>query len=184
MLRYVLIALGIVSTLPPASRALEVPKLTLEDALRATSPLIPAAWGGIWATAESTHVCGNPTITMTDAGFDTLCSGTPVIDESGGLTCTGTADDVSANVSCSVTFPAGPPPCTATISINLMATRNGNSAFVTFTESHTFTPTNCAGMADTCEVTESTYTRVGPEPVPCTSPVEPTTWGMIKSSYR
>jgi hypothetical protein len=181
----VALVLATLSITPAASSAAGFASFSLEDAFRAGgSPPIPAAWAGVWAAADSIHACGNPTITGTDADFDTLCTGAPVIDESGGLSCSGTADDVSANVVCSVTFPAGPPPCTAMISVSIVATRNGNSAFVTFTESTSFTPTNCAGMPNTCEVTETTMTRIGPEPSPCTSPVEASTWGGVKASYR
>jgi hypothetical protein len=186
MIRRLALVAAALSIAPSPSSAADPAAFSLGDALRAAgSPTIPAAWAGIWATADSTHDCGNPTITGTDAGFDTLCTGSPVFEDDTGLgfTCTGTADDVSANVTCTVTFQPLPG-CTVDASIHLVATRNGNNAFATRTTTTTFTPPNCAFQPDTCEITETTLVRVGPEPSPCSSPVAPSTWGSVKASYR
>jgi hypothetical protein len=186
MRRHLALILGVVGFTPAASRAVELPSLSLEDALRSAGiPTIPAAWSGIWATADTTYDCGNPTVTGTQADFDTLCTGAPIINDDGGLgfICSGTVDDVSVNVTCTASFEVSPG-CTADISGQIVGTRNGESAFVTQTATTTFTPTNCAFQPDTCEITEMTMTRIAPEPASCSAPVEPSSWGEVKAYYR
>jgi hypothetical protein len=173
---------ALVLSLPSASPAAGLPSMTLGDALAAGNLTIPAAWSGIWSVADTSHACGDPTL-ETDVTVDTLCTGAPVVDDPFDiLDCTGsTVDDVSANVNCAgfVEFPG----CRIDVSLTIVAARNGDSYVATSTSSQTFTPTGCGGV-DECTVTESTGTRIGPEPPDCQTPVDASTWGLVKSRYR
>ena len=180
------VILSMLSISLPGSAAADLPPLpTLSAALRsAGGPVVPAAWAGVWATTDSVHLCSDPTILFTDSGLDTLCTGDPIQDEQGGITlsCSGTVDDTSVDITCTGSEELSPG-CTVNYETTIVATRNGDSYSGALTVNATFTPPLCDGSPDICIVTESTGTRVGPEPPDCLSPVEEGTWGRVKAAY-
>jgi hypothetical protein len=181
-----LLAAGIVTLFITAqsARAADFRVPTLGDALlRAGNPTIPAAWSGIWAFEDSTHLCSDPMVIFTSTGFDTLCTGGSIEEGQGGipLDCTGTVDDNSVDVTCTGTDDSDPL-CIIHYSFHLVANRNGDSFFAESTIDVTYEPSGCD--FDQCIVTETTATRTGPEPPGCLTPVEPSTWGTIKAQYR
>jgi hypothetical protein len=147
-----------------------------------TDPALPHAWAGVWQSTNVDSNCVNHTYTGTTYSTDTLCTNQAI---GGGpqVTCTGTTSDTAIDISCSGTeeiFPG----CSVTYSFTLVATRSGETLQAATTSSQVFTPTLCAGLADTCTKTVTTATRIGPEPADCATPVEPDTWGEMKSRYK
>jgi hypothetical protein len=185
MLRLVVVAVLVLSSFAAPAGAL--PAMTFGEALRSAGIVtLPAAWAGVWAYEDTSYACGDPQNFQTDAGNDTLCTGQWLGDNPNdtlNFDCSGsTIDDVSANISCTLSMDFGG--CVIDVSISYVATRNGETYFLTATESRTFTPTGCGG-ADECTVTETTATRIGPEPPECPlTAVDATTWGSVKSRYR
>jgi hypothetical protein len=187
MIRSFVLAVLVLSTLPSGARAGGLPVVPFGEALRSAGNItLPAAWAGVWSYEDTSYACGDPENFQTDAGVDTLCTGMPLGDEPNDpfdFDCSGsTIDDDSANITCTFSMDFGG--CVVDFSISYVATRNGDTYFLTTTESQTFTPTGCGG-ADQCTVTETTATRIAPEPVEwCLTPVAATTWGQVKAHYR
>jgi hypothetical protein len=180
------LAVAVLSILPSAAGAAGPPPMTFAEVLRSLgNPTIPAAWSGIWSYEDTMYVCGNPAVTGTDAGLDTLCTGEWVADDpddSFDFDCSGfTIDDNNANITCTFSMDFGG--CLVDFSASYVATRTGDRYFLTSTVSQTFTPTGCGG-ADECVVTEETADRIGPEFPACLTPVDATTWGSVKARYR
>jgi len=183
MLRFFVLGIATLSITVQSARAAEFRVPTFGDALRSAGDLtIPAAWSGIWAKEDSLHLCSDPTVFVTRAGFDTLCTGATFDEEAGGimLNCTGMVDDDSADITCTGTDNSDPD-CTVLFDVHIVAMRNGDSFFRVSTANITHEPPSCD--FDGCIVTETTATREFPEPAECLTPVEPGTWGMIKSRY-
>lgn len=185
-LRYFVLAIVVLSFMPrdAHSAAFHVP--SFGQALRGSVPSIPAAWAGIWTFRDTTHTCADPnTITGTDSGLDTLCTGQVFQDSTGGVqvNCTGTVTDNSADVTCTGSFQFFPG-CDVQFTNHLVATRNGNQAFVTTTFNTVYTPSMCLLQLDSCDVTESTLARIAGEPTSCMTPVQRSTWGAVKVHYR
>jgi hypothetical protein len=184
MLRYCVLVIAILSITTANVRAAGFHVPTLGEVLQRSGEVtIPAAWSGIWSHQDSLHLCGNPTIFLTGTGEDTLCTGGAFPQGPGGVTldCTGTVDDDSADLTCTGTDDSDP---TCIIHYNLLfvATRNGENFFAEGTVTTTHEPQFCD--FDACIVTEITATRVAPEPAECLTPVEASTWGMLKARYR
>ncbi len=173
-----------------SASAAETPRPTFFDVIRALSHergdnTIPAAWAGVWNFVDSDYDCITKEFIGTDANVDTLCTGTPVIDDEGfKLNCSGTIDDTSVDVTCTYTEELDKG-CSVTISISLEGTRSGDTANVTTTFSQDYTPDGCAfGIPDNCTRTEGVGSRIGPEPAECATPVDAVTWGRVKAGYR
>ena len=183
----VVLAVVVLSILPSSARAAGPPPMSFGDVLRSLgNPTIPAAWAGVWTYEDTSYACGNPAVTGTDAGLDTLCTGQWVGDnpnDSFDFDCSGsTIDDNNANIICTFSMSFGP--CQVDFSASYVATRTGDRYFLTSTVSQTYTPLGCGG-ADQCEVTETTADRIAPEPPECPlTPVDATTWGSVKARYR
>jgi hypothetical protein len=145
---------------------------------------IPPAWAGIWHFDNTDFDCSTNDPIGFDSADDTLCTGAEVYP-GGGLvtfTCTGTTNDTSINITC--TGSGGfPPICTVDATVMLVATLSGQDLNATFTTTVVSTPPNCYGQ-DGCVRTETIGTYLGPEPAECASPVEPGSWGRLKSRYR
>ena len=86
---------------------------------------IPAAWQGVWATETEIRACGQAPVLFVESESDTLCAGDILYAEDGiAEECTGTVSDTNVDVTCvfSEDFGDG---CTLTVTIHLVATRNG-----------------------------------------------------------
>jgi hypothetical protein len=150
----------------------------------AGNPTVPAAWAGVWDFNDDDYDCVTNDLLSSDSSADTLCTNAEIFgDSSSGWICSGTTSDTSLEVTCSYTeeIDTG---CTVTIENTLSATRTGETLVATATSSQTFTPTGCAFIPDNCIRTETTGTRIGPEPPNCTTAVGPSTWGRTKAQYR
>jgi hypothetical protein len=145
---------------------------------------LPPAWSGIWSYSDTTYACGNPTPTYSSSGLDTLCAGQDVLGGSGSTyNCTGSFTDTDGNVTCTAVDTAFTG-CSYTVTINIVATRSGDTYTSTTTTTTTWSPASCAGVANSCYVTNSHGTRTGPQPPNCGTPVVPLTWGRIKLLER
>jgi hypothetical protein len=125
-----------------------------------------------------------------DSGIDTLCAGRaydPAPDSPYQLECTGTVTTTTVDQHCTFSGPVEGTECTLDITFDFVGTRSGDSSVITQTLSIDVggTGAECAFFPDECTRTVSRATRIGPEPgAYCASPVEPTTWGRVKSQYR
>jgi hypothetical protein len=172
-------------TVEPAfqTKAPITPRPALSDVLEAAgNPTIPAAWGGIWDFSNTDYDCTTQEILGTDTDMDTLCTGDGFAR---GIEtdCSGTVTDTAVDVTCSGQMEVSPG-CNVAFTKTTIATRNGNSMSVTSTFATDYTPDDCAFTPDECVETQSTGTRIGPEPPTCSTSVDGIGWGRIKALYR
>ena len=148
--------------------------------------VIPVEWGGIWQLADDTFDCDTNAFLSSDAQADTLCPGAALPGPAPGeltFSCTTTADADSYEVHCAANVELAPG-CVVAFAYDSTATRTGDTFTATSTSSTTYTG-DCFGMADTCERTETTGTRIAGPPAACEPAAnEGLTWGAVKSSYR
>ena len=103
--------------------------------------------------------------------FTPLASNWSMIDTTVDITCSG-QEEYS-------------PTCVALLTYTLQATRNGDTMTVTSSLSTDFTPDLCyKTIPDFCIETQSTATRVAPEPKDCLTSVDEISWGKVKAFYR
>ncbi len=149
--------------------------------------VVPPEWGGIWESTDDTFDCDTNALMFSSASTDTLCPGAvfgepPVIEEIT-FTCTSSADGDSYTTHCEGSTEMIPG-CLATYVIDTVGTRTGETSVSTTTFSTTFVGA-CFGMADTCQRTESTSTRIAGPPESCVgTPNEGESWGTLKARYR
>lgn len=180
-----LTTLLLIVLLPSRGRTAEVRPISLQQALRAGGFVLPPEWAGLWAFDDTTRACNRGAIESIDMGVDTLCAGfslEPDPTEGGAYSCTGTVTATEIDLQCS--FSISIEGCTLTYQQTLRASRNGDTATSFFQFSMTSTPPLCAFIPDTCFEEYEGFTRIGPAPATCTTPIEPATWGDIKSRYR
>jgi hypothetical protein len=129
--------------------------------------------------------CSDPNVLFAGPGADTLCTGDPIEEGAGDVTlnCTGTIDEDSANITCTGSDEVSPG-CTVDYEMTIVSTRNGETFFIESTLNATYEPKLCDSVPNTCLVTKSHGTRVGPEPPECATPVQPGTWGQLKARYH
>lgn len=165
--------------------------LSLGLAAGAASPsradtVVPVEWGGIWQSLDNTYDCGTNALLFSGAQQDTLCPGTTLPGPPPGemtLDCTTTADGDSYEVHCTANLELAPG-CTVAFAYDTTVTRTGDTYTSVSTSSTTYTG-ECFGLADTCERTESTGTRIaGPSPACDGAADERRAWGAVKLIYR
>lgn len=148
--------------------------------------VIPVEWGGIWQLQDDTYDCITDEFLFSDAPTDTLCPGAVLPGPAPGemtLDCTTTADAGSYHVHCVANVEVVPG-CVVSFTYDSSSTRTGDTFTAISTSSMTYTG-ECFGMADTCERTETTGTRIAGPPASCEPAAnENLTWGAVKSSYR
>jgi len=161
--------------------------LTAVTARAGDEPTLPAAWQGVWSMESIDRICGDSTIIDQQTSVDTLCAGDPFYAEEAQVSCTGTVDDQSADITCSFTqvidekeFPG----CTVTFTFHLEAQRTSAttlSALETLTIDYS---EECpVFFEDSCTETTTTGTLLPGDPE-CVVPIEPGSWASIKSHYR
>ncbi len=148
--------------------------------------VIPPEWGGIWQTQESTFDCDTNDLLFNGAQTDTLCPGATLPGPPPGemtLDCTTSADGDSYQVHCTASVEVVPG-CVVSFVYDTTATRTGDTYSATSTSSMTYVG-DCFGMANTCERTETTGTRIaGPSPACDGTADEGRSWGAVKLIYR
>jgi len=146
-------------------------------------PTFTAAWGGVWTIDTVERDCTTNAITDSYSEQDTICAGSQIAPGDSGfpLVCDGTISDTSLSETCSGSIEAIPG-CTATFTYTVSGTRSGDSLTGTATISIDYVG-SCGPITGQCTKEEITGTRTGPEPGSCTTPVVPTTWGLLKNRY-
>jgi hypothetical protein len=193
MARFATLALVVVAftLLPSLVAAQTTPRITAQDVFRllTSDPTIPAEWAGIWSIVDTSRFCGGMLL-GTSAELDTLCSGQPLDlddpDDPIGLSCSGTVTSTVVDITCTGSFEAFPD-CQADIVVKLDATRTGESyvSVSTITTSFSGTGVGCDLNPDICITTTTHGNRTAPEPIGyCSTQIEPTSWGRLKSHYR
>ena len=176
------LALAVLPVRSEGAQAFSHPTLT--DVLAALGDTtVPPAWAGVWQFDSADFECTTNDPLGYDSTVDTLCTGDEVNpSDLIPLTCTGTTDDTSINISC--TGSGGLPPiCTVDVTLTIVATRSENDMSATLTYTQVSTPPNCYGT-DGCVRSELIGLRVAGEPAECANAVDPGTWGRLKSRYR
>ncbi len=148
--------------------------------------VIPPEWAGIWTYLDSTYECTGALLSV-DSGLDTLCTGTVISFDSGpfAVVCTGSSTATTVDQICTFTGPILT--CTVNFTIEMHGTRTADSYVITNTVTTDYSgiAPECAFLLDTCRRTVTRGTRTAGEPVAyCSTPVDPTTWGRVKSRYR
>jgi hypothetical protein len=146
---------------------------------------VPAEWVGIWEIQIELYDCDTDQLLFSTTSTDTICEGDAFEepdDESGSVTCTGTADADSYTMHCEgseVVMPG----CTANYEYNAEGTRSGDS--YQSTAIFTVAYAGDCGVPDSCQRTEIVGTRISSDPGPCEqTPVERRSWDTVRSLYR
>ena len=144
---------------------------------------VPAAWEGVWALDTSVRLCGEEAELYGANESLTLCTGQPIYGDGGLETCSATITDTSVEWTCtsSETVSEG---CTLTVTISLVATRNGDSFESVRTQNTTFTGTCSPEYQDSCLDFVSTATRTAEDPQCSDVSATHTSWSSVKSLYR
>ncbi len=146
----------------------------------------PPEWGGIWEIDDHTYDCETEELLGSEAYTDTICAGSSIDFENPGfeLTCNGTADASTVSVTCTGSFEIIPD-CVMEFSSVFTATRDGDTFTSVHTVSTSYVGEGCLFLPNDCTRTESTATRIAPEPNPCEqTPVATVDWGTVKALYR
>ena len=145
---------------------------------------VPPEWAGIWQTTDSTYDCTGALLSS-GASFDTLCAGV-TFEQDPDFSCTGSVDANSYTQHCTGSGEIFPD-CNYTFDVQTHGTRTGDTFFSVsvLTTTYSGTGEGCDFLPDMCQQFNSHATRIGPAPTKyCSTPVEGTTWGQIKSQYR
>ena len=149
--------------------------------------ITPPEWDGTWTTVDSLYLCDGTFINVSP-GEDTICGGKDYEPSSGSdLSCTGTADATTIDVTCTGSEPSVDfPGCTANYTIVNHQTRSGGTYFsVTTIEVSYSGPAGCDQNPPACLQVNSHGTRTGAAPLAyCATPTRKSTWGQIKTFYR
>ena len=182
---FLALAAGSASAGPHEERVLRLARQAPQLIAGGSDP-IPAEWAGIWSVTDSMYECTSGTFFFAFARTDTLCSGgtfTPP-DTSADYSCTGSATPTTINMTCTGSEQVEPT-CTANYNVTMVGTRTADSYYYVITSNVTYTGADCTGYDDACIQFNSHGVRTAPEPVAyCATPVEPTTWGKLKSRYH
>jgi hypothetical protein len=112
-----------------------------------------------------------------------LCTGEPIYGDGGSGDCSSTISDTNVDWTCSVTETVAEG-CTMTVTIHLVATRDGDSFESVRTVETTFTGTCSPEFADTCLDHVSTATRTAEDPQCTDVSTHARSWSSVKSLYR
>lgn len=150
---------------------------------------IPQEWAGIWENEINVYDCETNFLLFSSTELDTMCTGGPVMEPDEGeeiqITCTGTVDGGSIDIQCSGSVVIGPD-CTAEIEWVSVGTRDGDTMTSTTTMTTTYVGAGCeGGPSEFCIRSESSGTRIGPEPEDCDFVAnEAHSWSTLKGLYR
>lgn len=155
-----------------------------------TAILAPVEWDGIWDTVDSVYTCAG-VFQSTSPGVDTICGGKdysqspPQSDIV--LTCTGTADATTIDVTCTGSGLIPSTTCTGDFSVVTHATRTGTAFFMVSIVNITVTGggLGCDAFPPICVQLNSHGLYREPAPTAyCASPAKRPTWGQIRTRYR
>lgn len=142
-------------------------------------PTVTSEWAGVWQSNEDTYNCETQALSSSDVVVDTLCTGAAVLGLGDDFTCTGTITATDYDVHCTAVF-SDVPGCTVNVDVRGVGTRDGDSAESTTVMQIWFT--GCS-FPSACDSIVAQSTRIAPELETCTTPVEPLSWGALKSRF-
>jgi len=151
-----------------------------------TTDTLPSSWIGVWSTHIVQKDCTTNFTYYDQTMTDTLCADANIQPDSTAespLSCTTQLNGNSYHVVCdgAETLEGS---CTATYHEDITGTVNGDS----YTSGGTFTISyseGCSGLPDMCINITITGTRISSDPGVCANtPVEPVSWGLLKSRYE
>jgi len=178
-------AIAMIGLAAPSSAGLRVGKTELPRMLG--DIVIPPEWAGVWTYLDSTYDC-NGSLLGVDPGLGRWATGRVSPCDSGPLAvqCTGSSTSTTVDQTCTYTGEVVTD-CNVTFTIEMHGTRNADSYVITntVTTDYAGTAPECSFLPDSCRRTVSRGNRIAAEPVAyCSTPVDPTTWGRVKSRYR
>jgi hypothetical protein len=180
-----LIASPLVASATPAPLRPGAPPISPLQLLK-TSDTIPSEWLGVWSFHVVQKDCTTHIITADTTVLDTLCTSSNIEPDSTAafpLSCDYQVEGNGYHLVCDGTV-AVTDSCTALFHEDLTGTVSGGSFQVEGTFSFSYQG-SCFGIPDQCTEYTSTGTRINSDPAVCQgTPVEPTTWGIIKSRYQ
>ena len=160
--------------------ALAVAVLVGSCGIAAAAITVPASWQGVWETTRVQVDCVSHQVLGTTVHQDTLCAGRGFPLPAGFL-CSGTMTDTDLNATCTETMEVLPG-CSLTVTDVTTFTRTGGSA--TGTQTLNFVYTGSCPVGNSCQMYNWTATQLALDPGCTQVPIEPTTWGTVKESYR
>lgn len=143
---------------------------------------VPPEWLGIWFVTSTAKDCETGFVFFSNAEPDTLCANSALDpeDDEVGLSCTSTLNATNYSSTCTGTVEeAG---CTATYTYESNFTRTGDAYSGVTTLTLDYQGVDCGPAV--CMRIETSATRVSSSTSSCLTPVEPTTWGTVKSLYE
>jgi hypothetical protein len=178
---------ALTSTPAVAAGTTAVPEVSTLDVL-GTLDTLPSSWIGVWSIHTTQTDCTTNFVYFDQTLTDTLCADANIQPDSTAdlpVSCTAQVDANSFHVICDATYPVEPgSPCMATFHEDVTGSVNGDS----YTSSGTFTISysdSCSNVFDTCINISSTGSRTSSDPGVCANtPVEPVSWGLLKSRYE
>lgn len=178
-------AIGMIGLATPSSAGLRVGNTERPRMLG--DIVLPPEWAGVWTYLDSTYDCTGALLSV-DSGLDTLCTGTVISFDSGPfvVVCTGSSTATTIDQTCTFTGEVVTD-CNVTFTIEMHGTRTASSSVITNTVTTDYSgiAPECAFLPDSCRRTVTRANRIASEPVAyCSTPVDPTTWGRVKSRYR
>jgi hypothetical protein len=145
----------------------------------------PSEWSGIWNYQITYYLCDGEFPLYTIAMTDTICAGDSYDPGEGeDQNCTGTYTPTSIDIECSWSEEVADN-CIASTSASVTGSVSAGSIQKTVILNVTYAGEGCGvEFEDMCTRIVFAGTRVAPQPAECFTPVEPASWGTIKTLYR
>jgi len=167
-----------------AGPAPRMPRISSLEILKAADSL-PTDWIGVWSIHSVQKDCTTQIVSYDATVLDTLCTDSSIEPDSNSVfqtNCTTTINGNSYEVVCDGTL-AVTDSCQTIYHQETSGTVTGSSFTVSGTITFSYSG-SCFGLPDQCLSFTSTGTRVDSNPAVCSqTPVEPTSWGLLKSRY-
>ncbi len=183
-----MLLLGAALLTAPARAADPVPGISVRDLVRTVNSVadLPNTYTGIWDYTIVQKDCDTGAIFFTTQYTDTVCVNTDISpNPEGDYTLTCPTAEVNANsyhYVCNGSYEITPG-CTASVSFEVTGTvGDGNINSVTLYNT-TFSG-DCFSTDPICARIEITGNRVSTATPGCNTPVETSTWGLLKSHYE
>ncbi len=168
-----------------AAGKIEAPRIPVLDILSANDA-VPSNWIGIWTIHTTLRDCTTNLLIFDETVNDTLCADTSIEPDSTAdfpVSCTTQFTSDSFSLVCDGTYPESDS-CSVTYHQEYSGTIGSGSYTASGNYSFVFTGA-CDGIPDQCVNVATTGTRVSSDPGVCPqTPVESTSWGLLKSRYE
>jgi hypothetical protein len=165
---------------PAAAHAAEVSPSLAKLFKMAGEIEYPPEWTGIWSSSDSLYDCEGNLLFGLAPSEERICAGDPVEPPEEGVVfeCTGDATPPDLDITCTGTETVGD--CTTNFTFHLEETLVGSERRYVYTV-NTTNSAECKDPGDFCFVLRGTKTRISSN---CTTPIDKSSWGQVKSRYR